>query len=167
MKKVIYALGTLATATLVACGGGGGGGGVAPITTFSITGSAAKGILKMADVQAYELVSGKLVQYGSPTTTNNSGEYTLTLASTTNPVLISITTNSNTKMLDETTVVNGQFAEVTAPKDLVLRTMVADLTAPADVQANPFTEMAIAGALAATDSSGAAVTLTKDVLLIS
>lgn len=158
---------TLAMTLLAACGGGGGGGGVAPIPTFSVTGSAAKGILKMADVQAYELVSGVLVQYGSPTTTDNSGAYTLKLTSTTNPLIIKITANTRSKMLDETTVVSGKFVEINAPSDLVLRSMIPDLTAPADVQANPFTEMAIAGALAATDSSGAAVTLTRDVLLIS
>ena len=166
MKFLKFAAPLVAMATLAACGGGGGGGGASP-TTYSITGSAAKGILKMADVQAYEVVSGALVKFGSSTTTDNSGTYTLTLPFTTNPVIIKISTNSNTKMLDETTLVAGKFAEIAAPLDLVLRSMVPDLTASAEVQANPFTEMAIAGALAAKDASGTAVTLTKDLLLIS
>jgi hypothetical protein len=166
VKNIKLIVSTLAIASLVACGGGGGGTVAAP-ETFPVTGSAAKGILKSADVQAYELVAGTLVPYGSQTTTDTSGAFSLTLTKTTNPVIIKITTNKNTKMLDETSAVNGKYSEVDAPTDLVLRTMVPDLTAAADAQANPFTEMAIAGALAAKDSSGASVTLTKDVLLIS
>lgn len=168
MRNIRLVASALAIASLVACGGGGGGGGgTATVDTFPVTGSAAKGILKNADVQAYEVVSGALVKYGSPTTTDASGEFALSLTKTTNPLVIKITTNSKTTMLDETTITGGKFAEVPAPSDLVLRTMVPDLTAAADAQANPFTEMAIAGALAATDASGAPVTLTKDVLLVS
>lgn len=166
MRNVKLIASALAIASLVACGGGGGGTAAAP-ETFPVTGTAAKGILKNADVQAYELVAGDLVKYGAATTTDASGAFSLSLTKTTNPIIVSITTNSSTKMLDETSVVNGKFEEVAAPKDLVLRTMVPDLTAAADAQANPFTEMAIAGALAATDASGAKVTLTKDVLLVS
>jgi hypothetical protein len=166
MRNVKLIASALAIASLVACGGGGGGTAAAP-ETFPVTGTAAKGILKNADVQAYELVSGALVKYGTATTTDASGAFSLSLTKTANPVIVSITTNASTKMLDETSIVNGKFEEVAAPKDLVLRTMVPDLTAAADAQANPFTEMAIAGALAATDASGAPVTLTKDVLLVS
>lgn len=166
MKDIKLIASALAIASLVACGGGGGGS-ASSTETFAVTGSAAKGILKNADVQAYELVAGELVKYGTPTTTNGTGDFKLDLPKTTNPVVIKITTNKTTKMLDETSVVSGKFAEVDAPQDLVLRTMVPDLTAAADAQANPFTEMAIAGALAATDASGTKVTLTKDVLLIS
>lgn len=166
MRNVKLVASALAIASLVACGGGGGSAAVAP-ETFPVTGSAAKGILKNADVQAYEVVSGALVKYGSPTTTDTSGNFSLSLTKTENPLVVKITTNSKTTMLDETTVTGGKFAEVAAPTDLVLRTMVPDLTAAADAQANPFTEMAIAGALAATDASGAPVTLTKDVLLVS
>ena len=166
MRNVKLIASALAIASLVACGGGGGGTAAAP-ETFPVTGTAAKGILKNADVQAYELVAGALVKYGTATTTDTSGAFSLSLTKTANPVIVSITTNASTKMLDETSIVNGKFEEVAAPKDLVLRTMVPDLTAAADAQANPFTEMAIAGALAATDASGAPVTLTKDVLLVS
>jgi hypothetical protein len=166
MRNVKLIASALAIASLVACGGGGGGTAAAP-ETFPVTGTAAKGILKNADVQAYELVAGSLVKYGTATTTDASGAFSLSLTKTENPVIVSITTNASTKMLDETSIVNGKFEEVAAPKDLVLRTMVPDLTAAADAQANPFTEMAIAGALAATDASGAPVTLTKDVLLVS
>jgi hypothetical protein len=166
MKSIRIAASVLAIASLAACGGGGGSPTTSEIVTFE--GTAAKGILKSADVQAYELVNGALTKYGTPTTTDETGAFKLNLNKTSNPVIVKITTNINTKMLDETTITtDGKFAQISAPSDLVLRTMVADLNTAANSQANPFTDMAIAGALNAKDASGAAVTLTKDVLLIS
>lgn len=164
MKSWKLILGVIFIASLAACGGGGSGSASAPV---AVTGTASKGLLKAADVQAYEVSGGKLVKYGLAVKTGTDGSYSLSLTPTNNPVVIEVTTNSDTKMLDETTVVNGKFAEVAAPTGLSLRTMVDELTVAKVAEANPYTEMAIAGAIAAQDASGNAVPLSKEVLLAS
>lgn len=160
--KLMKWMALVAVAGLTACGSGSDGGSSGPI---ALTGTAAKGLLKGADVQAYEVVGGKLSKYGAAVKTDTSGAYELSLSPTSNPVIVEITANADTKMLDETTVTGGKYAEVAAPSGLSLRTMVASLTETAVAEANPYTEMAVAGAVAAVDASGNAVPLTKDVLL--
>jgi len=143
----------LAAAGLLALAGcGGGGGGPASPSTVSLSGTAAKGILIGADVSVYALVNG--VKGTSPlatTTTNSDGEYVLNLAPTTNPLLVEVKANANTKMLDETKPLtsDGKYPEVAAPLGLALRSYAAEATQTTVVRVNPLTEMAIAVASSA------------------
>ena len=125
---------------LTACGGGGGSSSVADV---SLGGSFSKGLYANAEVQAYEVVNGALVAIGSKTTTNTSGEYTLTLKPTSNPVVVEMTTTSATTMMDET----NNFQTSTPMVGTKIRTMVSELsTSMPAVHGNVFTEMAVSGA---------------------
>ncbi len=142
---------TASALALAACGGGGGGG--APsASNVSLSGTAAKGILVGADVSVYALVNG--VKGTTPlatTTTNANGEYVLSLAPTSSPLLIEVKANAATKMLNETGTLtaDGKFPEEAAPTDLVLRSYAAEATKTTVVRVNPLTEMAIAVAKSA------------------
>jgi hypothetical protein len=114
----------------------------------TVGGTFSKGLYRNAEVQAYEVVNGSLVAIGSKTSTDpTTGEYTLSLKPTSNPVVIELTTTAATRMLDET----AGFTELTPKVGTKIRTMVGDLTTsvPA-VHGNVFTEMAVAGAQSAT-----------------
>ncbi len=138
-NKFLVTVAALCGAVLTACGGGGGSSSVSDVT---LGGTFAKGIYKAAKVQAYEVVSGSLVAIGSESTTGDSGEYTLTLKSTSNPVVVVMTTVANTKMLNELT---GTFDDATP--GTIIRTMLGELTTSMpEVHGNPLTEMAVAGA---------------------
>lgn len=138
---------TIVSAGLLALAGCGGGGGSSSPGTVAVSGTAAKGILIDADVSVYALVNG--VKGTTPlatTTTNSDGEYVLNLAPTSNPLLIEVKANANTKMLDETGTLtsDGKYPEVAAPSDLALRSYAAEATQTTVVRVNPLTEMAIA-----------------------
>ncbi len=144
---------------LAACGGGGGGGTSSDqtVTTVSLSGVAAKGILKAAQATAYEYKNGAWVEI-KKVTTGSDGSYSFTgLPSTTNPVKVEVSVVSGTtKMLDESQVENDAYKEVDAPAGLTIRTMVDKLDGDrADINANPFTEMAVEAALTAKDENGA------------
>lgn len=138
---------SLATASVLALAACGGGGGASTPNNVSLSGTAAKGILIGADVKVFALVNG--VKGTTPlatTTTNANGEYVLSLAPTSNPLLIEVTTNANTKMLDETGTLtsDGKYPEVAAPTNLTLRSFATEATKTTEVRVNPLTEMAIA-----------------------
>lgn len=149
---------------LAACGGGGGGG--SP-DLVNLTGTAGKGLLIGADVKAYEVRNGTLSSSTWATATTNSlGSYTLQGSPTSNPIVVVVTANSTTKMLDESQPQSdGTFKEVAAPTNLKLRSFVESLTTSDSVQVNPLTENAVALASNAQDSSTAKVGLTKNSLL--
>lgn len=134
--------------TLAACGGGGSGPTTTPTpSNVSLSGTAAKGILIGADVKVYSLVDG--VKGTSPlgtTTTNANGEFVLSLTPTSHPLLIEVTANGNTKMLNETgtLTVDDEYPQEAAPTDLVLRSFATEATKTTEVRVNPFTEMAVA-----------------------
>ena len=146
---------------VTACGGGGGS---SSSSDVSLGGSFSKGLYANAEVQAYEVINGALVPIGTKTTTNASGEYTLTLKPTSNPVVVEMTTTASTTMLDET----AGFAAVNPKVGTKMRTMVGDLTesAPA-VHGNLFTEMAVAGAQGATGGLTAASAAASKALIQS
>lgn len=138
---------SLVTASVLALAACGGGGGASTANNVSLSGTAAKGILIGADVKVYALVNG--VKGTTPlatTTTNANGEYVLSLAPTSNPLLIEVTANANTKMLDETGTLtaDGKYPEVAAPTNLSLRSFATEATKTTEVRVNPLTEMAIA-----------------------
>lgn len=136
---------------LASCGGGGGGGVLSSgSSTVSLEGVGSKGLFANADVQAFEVVGGELVSLGSSVKTGDSGSYTLTgLRTTSNPVVVKLTVNANTTMLDETSVgADGKFT-VSAnkpPVGTVIRSTLPDLTTNSEAHITPFTEMAVAAA---------------------
>jgi len=128
---------------LVGCGGGGGGG--ASPSSVQLSGSAAKGILIGADVSVYALTDGKRGDKPLATAkTGSDGSYKLDIAPTAGPVLIEVTANELTKMLDETQLDGDQFKSIDAPKGLTLRSFAADASKLTVVRVNPLTEMAVA-----------------------
>ena len=138
---------------LVACGGGGGGSTSSSTTTNSLTGVAAKGLLNGADVQAYEVTSSGLVAIGSTKKTAVDGSYSLAdLPVTANPVIVKVTVNSSTTMLDEITG-STISAGPNLPVGFSMRSFVPDLTTSNEVHIQPFTELAISAA----ESSGLAL----------
>jgi hypothetical protein len=154
MKSARFALSTLVIATLTACGGGGSGGGSsgasATATTATITGVGAKGLLAGATVQAYQVINGQEVAIGSPQTTGADGSYTLSgLPTTTNPVVVHVTTNASTTMLDELGApTNGHYplAANQPTAGVVMRSAISSLSADSSVMVTPFTEMAYSAA---------------------
>jgi len=150
-------------AVLVACGGGGG----STSTPVNLSGSAGKGLLIGADVKAYEVVGGKQQSTAWATaTTGSDGSYVLSGIPTSNPIVVEVTANANTLMLDETQPLsNGTFNKVSVDSTLKLRSFVETLTENQSVQVNPLTENALLLASSAKDSSGALVGLTKASLL--
>lgn len=139
-KKLLATVAALGGALLTACGGGSSSS--TSVADVSLGGSFSKGLYANADVQAYEVIAGALVAIGSKVQTNANGEYTLTLKPTSNPVVIEMTTNASTTMLNE---VDG--TQPTPKLGTKMRTMLGELTTSMpEVHGNPFTEMAIEGA---------------------
>jgi hypothetical protein len=137
----LLALAMLATA----CGGdgdgGGGGGGVAPPPPppagTSVTGTAAKGLLGNAIVNFYDVSSSGTVNGTSLATarTNAQGAFSASVSAT-GPVVVTVTTDGQSTMLDE---LSG--TAVAAPANLTLRAAVAGLTTT-PIAVTPLTEMA-------------------------
>jgi len=144
LRSKLTGVGLASLLALAGCGGGGGG--TPAASTVALSGSAAKGILIGAEVNAYSLSGVKL----GTTKTDDLGRYTLNIAPTSQPVLIEVTAISGTKMLDETgSLVAGKFPVVTAPTGLTMRSFAANASQETLVRVNPLTEMAVAVAKAA------------------
>ena len=152
MKTVITLFVVLTSMFLAGCGGGGGGGSASTSssTTVSLDGIGSKGLFANADVQAYEVVGGQLVSLGSSTKTGSDGSYSLTgLRTTSNPVVVKLTVNAATTMLDETSVgADGKFtvSANSPPVGTEIRSTLPDLTTNSEAHITPFTEMAVAAA---------------------
>jgi len=141
-----HLVGAAVLAALAACGGGGGGtanntgGSTEP--TASVTGVAAKGLMKFAKVVVKNALTGAVLK---ETTTDATGNYTVTGLPVGTAVLVEVSSVAGTKIVDEAT-----NAEFDAPSDLTLRAAtVADAAGAASVQVTPFSEMAVAKAIAA------------------
>ncbi len=148
---------------LVACGGGGASSGPG---TVNLTGTAGKGLLIGADVTAYESVNGTLSTNAWATgKTDSNGAYSLSGPPTSNPVVVVVTTNSDTEMLDETKPNGDGFDKVRVPTNLRLRSFVESLTQNDTVQINFLTESAVALASNALNSTNAKIGFTKDSLV--
>ncbi|MEI7496922.1 MAG: hypothetical protein WCK66_11660 [Betaproteobacteria bacterium] len=124
---------------------------VTPIANqVDLYGSFGKGLLASAQVQAYELIDGKLVSLGPKTSTATDGSYIIRgLRSTNNPVVVEMSTTDTTTMLDETLpLVNGKFqnaANAPAPGTKI-RTAVLSLQYSTVLAGSPLTEMAVSAA---------------------
>ena len=138
----LLALAILATA----CGSDGGdndGGGVTPPPPppppagTSVTGTAAKGLLGNAIVNFYGVSSSGTVNATTLATarTNAQGAFSATVTAT-GPVVVTVTTDGQSTMLDE---LSGVAAA--APANLTLRAAVAGLTST-PIAVTPLTEMA-------------------------
>ncbi|MEY4427695.1 MAG: hypothetical protein RLZZ182_384, partial [Pseudomonadota bacterium] len=133
-------VGAAVLAALAACGGGGGGSannntGGSTEQTASVTGVAAKGLLRQAQVRALRASDNAVL---ATTTTDATGQYTLTGLPPGVAVVIEVSPTANTTMVDEAT-----NAVVPVPTGFVLRAAtVADTQGVANVQITPFSEMA-------------------------
>ena len=144
---------TALVSLIVGCGGAGGGSNASNSSTNALTGVAAKGLLSGADVQAYEVKPSGLVAIGTAKKTGADGSYSLAdLPVTSNPVIVKVTVNSSTTMLDEITG-NTINAGLALPVGFSMRSFVSDLTTSNEVHIQPFTELAISAA----ESSGQAL----------
>jgi len=137
---------TLATAlALSGCGGGGGGGGgsapaAALPTATSVSGTAAKGIIKQAKVLVCRIVNGVPQPDASCTsgTTGNDGSYNVTLSDGyTGPAMVKVMAGAASTMTDETTGTD-------VPYNMTMRAVVPAVATTTTVYVTPFSEMAAA-----------------------
>lgn len=158
MQKIVHKLplaAVIVSASLLA-GCGGSSDSITPATsgsTSSLSGTAAKGIIKQALVTAEELVGTSWVTRGTATTDNN-GDYTLTMSGYTNGVVrVTVTPTANTLMvcdapsgcinIDGSTTAFG--ADATLPTDFSMKAVVPPVTAAESVAyITPLTDMVAA-----------------------
>ncbi len=172
IKKILFCSALLSTLLVISCGGGGGGSSSANVT---IGGTGGKGLMGGATVSAYAVNSdGSVSTTALGTTTSSSsasnfGAYSLSIPPTSQPVIVQMTANSNTTMLDETNIVGGVQQQVAAPAGMMLRSFVSSATSNnSSVSINPFTEMAVnsipAGSISANSLQQAAFVVKSSVL---
>jgi len=133
----------LATAlTLSGCGGGGGGdsgstAAVSPATT-SVSGTAAKGIIKQAKVLVCKIVNGvpEADVSCASTTSGNDGSYSVAFSDGyTGPAMVKVMPGTLSKMMDETT---GTYIDY----GMTMRAFVPAVSKTTTVYVTPFSEMA-------------------------
>ena len=135
---------TLATVLVLGGCGGGGGGGSSPAaaspaaTSTSVSGTAAKGIIKHAKVLVCRIVNGVPQPDASCTsgTTGNDGSYDVTLSDGyTGPAMVKVMPGTASMMTDETTGTD-------VPYTMTMRAVVPAVGATTTVYVTPFSEMA-------------------------
>ena len=127
---------------LSGCGGGGGGGASAPATVLpvatSVSGTAAKGIIKQATVLVCQIVNGAPQPDASCTsgTTGKDGSYNVTLSDGyTGPAMVKVMPGTASMMTDETTGTD-------VPYTMTMRAVVPAVGATTIVYVTPFSEIA-------------------------
>lgn len=151
MKTLLAAL--VVAGLSVACGGDGGGDTPAATTsTVTLSGVAAKGLLRNAVVTAHAVKADGTVDTAvlATATTDANGAYTLPAFTATSgvPIVVRVTATAATRAVDE---VSGTL--VALPTDFVLRSVyVPTTTGPVSVTSHvtPFSELATAAAARAT-----------------
>lgn len=151
------AVGVAVVATLAACGGGGGdsastGGNPGSQSNVSVSGVASKGLLLKALVTAYAVNAdgSKGAALASTSTSETDGSYTLTGLPAGALVLLEVTPQTGTKMVDETT---NETVDVPVSSGFKLRAATSlDSTGTTSAQITPFTDMAVK--LAETNNGG-------------
>ena len=154
---VMLASGMLAVG-LSACGGGGGGGqasggGGPPPPSATISGVAGKGLLLNAIVSFYPISNGVAGSTAITTvrTDSKTGAFSATVSAS-GPVLVAVTADSQTQMLDE---LSG--SPVAAPGNLALHTVLDSVTGVSKgIAVSALTEMAYQTANAASGGLTAA-----------
>lgn len=132
----------MALATVLAmtgCGGGGGGGSsTASPTPATVSGTAAKGIIKQAKVLVCRIINGAPEPDAScaSTTTGNDGSYSVTFSDGyTGPAMVKVMAGTSSTMMDETTGTD-------IPYDMTMRAVVPAVSRTTTVYVTPFSEMA-------------------------
>lgn len=118
--------------------GGTGGGGTPPPTTVTVTGTAGKGLVGNGVVAIYGVSSSGTVNTSALASarTNARGEFSAQVATTTGPIVVAVTADAQTTMLDE---IAG--SSIPAPSALLMHAAVSGLnTTP--IAITPLTEMA-------------------------
>ena len=124
--------------TMSACGGGGGGVGSAIPSGSTVNGTAAKGLVKQAQVLVCKIVNGTPEADSScaSTISGNDGSFTVTLLDNyMGPAMIKVMPGTASMMLDET---SGNYI----PYNMTMRAMVPEVSASTTVYVTPFSEMA-------------------------
>ncbi len=136
----------LALSSVLAMAGCGGGGGTSadvtsPVTTptaTSVSGVAAKGIVKQANVLVCRIVNGvpEADAECASGTTGTDGSFVVTMADAySGPTLVKVVAGTGSTMMDETT-----GADV--PYSMTMRAVVSSVSGTANVNVTPFSEMA-------------------------
>jgi hypothetical protein len=134
----------LATAfALGGCGGGDGGSGPAAavlpaVTSTSVSGTAAKGIIKQAKVLVCRVVNGVPEPDAScaSTTTGNDGSYRVTFSDGyAGPAMVKVIPGTASTMMDETTGTDIAY-------NMTMRAIVPAVSTTTTVYVTPFSEMA-------------------------
>jgi len=135
---------TLATVlALTGCGGSGGGGSspaaaLPASTSTSVSGTAAKGIIKQARVLVCRIVNGAPEPDSScaSTTTGNDGSYSVAFSDGyTGPAMVKVMEGTASTMMDETTGTD-------IPYNMTMRAVVPSVSKTTTVYVTPFSEMA-------------------------
>lgn len=139
VAKVAFPLAGLLA--LSACGGGGGGGGGSPAiqaTPTTVSGTAAKGLVKQARVLVCRIVNGtpEADATCAAGTTGADGSFSVTMGDGyTGPAMIKVMAGTASVMLDETTGSD-------IPYSMTMRAMVPAVSGTTAVYVTPFSEMA-------------------------
>ena len=143
----ISGLALLSALAMAGCSGGSGGGGdpstaLTPPTTTptatSVSGIAAKGLVKQAKLLACRIVNG--VPEADATcasgTTGTDGSYTVTMSDGyTGPAMVKVVAGTVSTMMDETTGTD-------VPYSMTMRAVVSSVSGTTTVHVTPFSEMA-------------------------
>lgn len=147
MNKITGAtLVLVAVSALAGCGGSGGGGdsssAAAPPATTSVSGTAAKGIIKQARVLACRIVNGVPEPDAScaSTTTGNDGSFNVAFSDGfAGPAMVKVMAGTASTMMDETTGSD-------IPYNMTMRAVVPAVSSTTTVHVTPFSEMAASAA---------------------
>lgn len=143
----ISGLALLSVLAMAGCSGGGGDGGgtstavTSPITTpaaSSVSGVAAKGLVKQAKVLVCRIVNGapEADATCATGTTGTDGSFTVTMADGyTGPALVKVVAGTGSTMMDETTGTD-------VPYSMTMRAVVSSVSGTTTVNVTPFSEMA-------------------------
>ena len=129
-------------AALTGCGGGDGSAGTSAASATSMTGTAAKGLVKQAKVLVCRIVNGAPEADAScvATTTGNDGSYHAVFNDGfTGPAMVKVMPGTASMMVDETTGIDIPYA-------MTMRAVVPAVTGTTTVQVTPFSEMAASAA---------------------
>ncbi len=145
--RVRVAICSLVLASLAACGGGGSSAADAEQTSSSVSlsGVAAKGVMKNALVKAFAVTpdGAKGAQIGATQRTDDAGRYTLSGLPAGAVLLLEVSVDEQTRMADEATGL-----DLVPPSSFVMRASKVLVNKGADVlQVTPFSEMAVVMAL--------------------
>ena len=135
-----------AVSALAGCGGSGGGGdsssAAAPPAATSVSGTAAKGIIKQARVLACRIANGVAEPDAScaSTTTGNDGSYSVVFRDGfAGPAMVKVMAGTASTMMDETTGSD-------IPYNMTMRAVVPSVSGTTTVHVTPFSEMAASAA---------------------